>query len=153
MAKRKSICGVDCEKCPNQQLCPGCAETDGRPFGGKCVAAECCRCGGKTAYETLKSELCAEFNALGIPGLPRVTELNELPGSYVNLEYPLGNGSSVKLLDDCRIYLGNQLPDELHPDSERCFGILCDETMLIVCTYGSMGAEPQLLCYRRRDIK
>ena len=146
MAKEKSICGVDCEHCDYAANCPGCRETDGKPFGGKCVTAECFRRGGRACYEQLKTELCADFNALHIPGLPEVTGLNELVGAYVNLAYPLANGSTVKLLDDKGIYLGNQLDGQ----NERCFGVLADETMLIVCTYGENGADPELILYKRR---
>lgn len=63
-----------------------------------------------------KDTLIAEFNALGIPGL-QVDDLNLLIGSYVNLEYPLPNGQSVKLLEDNRVYWGNQI--EI-PGNERC---------------------------------
>ena len=146
MAKEKSICGVDCEHCDYAANCPGCRETDGKPFGGKCVTAECFRRGGKTCYEQLKTELCTEFNSLHIPGLPEVTVLNELVGAYVNLAYPLTNGSTVKLLDDKGIYLGNQLDGQ----NERCFGVLTDASMLIVCTYGENGADPELILYKRR---
>ena len=147
MAKEKSICGVDCAQCEYSANCPGCTETDGKPFGGKCVTAARFRCGGKDCYEKLKAQLCAEFNALHIPDMPELTGLNELVGSYVNLSYPLPNGSTVKLLDDRAIYLGNQLDGQ----NERCFGVLADETMLIVCTYGENGADPELLLYKRRD--
>lgn len=150
MKKAESICGADCTACSYAENCPGCSESDGKPFGGKCIAAECIRCHGMEDYRAMKSEICDEFNALKIPGLPEITALNELVGSYVNMEYPLGNGESVKLLDDRQIYLGNQLHAELHTDSERCFGVLADETMLIVCSYGEMGADPELICYKKR---
>lgn len=147
MAKEKSICGVDCARCPYHEGCAGCTETDGKPFGGKCVTASCFQCGGRDCYEKMKAKICEEFNALHIPGLPELTALNELVGSYVNLEYPLPNGESVKLLDDRCIYWGNQLPGE----GGRCFGVLADENMLIVCSYGDQGADPELILYRRRD--
>ena len=47
-----------------------------------------------------------EINALGISGLT-VNDLNLLTGAYVNLEYPLSNGTTVKFLKDKDIYLGN----------------------------------------------
>lgn len=49
-----SICGADCSACKMKAECRGCAETCGSPFGGKCIAAEYIRFGGKTAYETFK---------------------------------------------------------------------------------------------------
>ena len=61
-------------------------------------------------------EMIAEFNALEIQNL-QVNDLNLLNGFYVNLEYPLANGRSVKLLGDNRVYWGNQI--EI-PGSGRC---------------------------------
>lgn len=60
--------------------------------------------------------MIAEFNALEIQNL-QVNDLNLLNGFYVNLEYPLANGRSVKLLGDNRVYWGNQI--EI-PGSGRC---------------------------------
>ncbi|HOD93933.1 MAG TPA: hypothetical protein PL054_08675 [Clostridia bacterium] len=36
----------------------------------------------------------------------KVTRLNTLKGSFVNLEYTLPSGQAVKLLDDNKIYIG-----------------------------------------------
>lgn len=149
MSKRNTICGANCDNCPQIATCPGCKETNGQPFGGRCVAAECIKCSGMEAYQALKQDLCDELNALSIPSLPQITELNELPGFYVNLSYPLENGTIVKLLDDKRIYLGNQLPFG-DGTQGRCFGVLADDNMLIVCSYGDMSDESELICYRKR---
>lgn len=48
------------------------------------------------------------FNSLGINGL-EVHDLNLLNGFFVNLEYTLENGQSVKLLEDNNVYWGNQI--------------------------------------------
>lgn len=90
-----------------------------------------------------------EINALRFPGLS-VDDLNLLNGFYVNLEYPLPNGTSVRLLDDRNIYWGNQI--EI-PGSERCWGVIADESFLLVCTYGCGGSDPQLVLYRKREIE
>ena len=55
--------------------------------------------------------------------------MRKLNGFYVNLEYPLPNGQSVKLLEDNKVYLGNQI--EI-PGSGRCYGIVADEKYLEV---------------------
>lgn len=143
----KSICGSDCcEKCLRRGDCGGCIQTDGRPFGGNCIAADCIRAGGMEAFEALKRELIAEINALGIEGL-RVEDLNLLNGFYVNLEYPLANGAAVKFLSDNNIYFGNQIE---RSGSDRCYGVVADEEMILACKYGCMGENPVLLCYKKR---
>lgn len=143
----KSICGSDCcEKCGRRGDCGGCAATDGRPFGGNCIAAERIRAGGQAALDELKEALISEINALGIDAL-RVDDLNLLNGFYVNLEYPLANGAAVKFLEDSNIYFGNQIE---RPGKERCYGVVADEHMILVCEYGCMGSDPVLLCYKKR---
>lgn len=96
----------------------------------------------------LKCTLIEEFNALGIKDLT-ITDLNLLKGSYVNLEYPLPNGQSVKLLEDDKVYLGNQIE---RTDSERCYGIVADEQYLLVCEYGCGGADPEIILYKKRGV-
>ena len=109
-----SICGADCAQCPSRDACGGCRESGGRPFGcgGECPLAACCRekgqehCGSCGGTCGLKSRLLAECNALDIPDLPEVTDLNVLPGFYINLPYTLSNGQTVRLLEDGKVYLG-----------------------------------------------
>ena len=98
----KNYCGLDCAACPAVDTCPGCAATGGKPFGGTCVLGECCKsqgCGtpGQCFSGTcaLKEQLIQEFNALRVPGLDQVTDLNALPGSYINLEYTLPGGQKI----------------------------------------------------------
>ena len=76
-----------------------------------------------------------------------MNDLNLLTGSYVNLEYPLSNGTIVKFLNDKDIYLGNQIE---RIDSERCYGVVADETFILVCEYGCNGANPGIVLYKRR---
>ena len=102
---------------------------------------------GDGAFEALKKQLIDEINALAIPGMPRLEKLNALVGSYVNLEYPLPGGQSVKFLDDRTTYLGNQLEPE---SGDRCFGVLANADFILVCTYGENGADPELLLYKKR---
>ena len=94
-----------------------------------------------------KKKLMAEFNALGIEDMPEVTELCQLNGSYVNLEYTLSNGEKVKLLEDNKIYLGYQLEIA---NSDKCYGLVADEGYLLVCRYGCNGADPEIIVYKKR---
>ena len=104
-----SICGAECcGECNRRDACSGCVKTKGHPFGGTCIAAECIKQGNLEVFKEMKETLIKEFNALGIQGL-YVDDLNLLNGFYVNLKYTLTNGQSVKLLEDNRVYLGNQI--------------------------------------------
>lgn len=144
----KSICGLDCcEKCSRLGECGGCQKTDGHPFGGTCMAAECIKRGGHEEFQRVKNTLISEFNTLGIKGL-EVQDLNLLNGFFVNLEYQLPNGQRVKLLSDNDIYLGNQI--EI-PGSDRCYGLAADDRALLVCEYGCRGENPEIILYKKRN--
>ncbi|MBQ7161004.1 MAG: helix-turn-helix domain-containing protein [Clostridia bacterium] len=99
-------------------------------------------------FEEFKKKLVDEINALKIEGMPRVDKLNALVGGYVNLEYPLPNGSKVRFLDDGTTYLGTQLEPEF--GGERCFGVLANMDFILICTYGRDGADPELVLYKKR---
>lgn len=99
-------------------------------------------------FEAFKQQLMDEINALHIGGMPKVESLNALVGQYVNLEYRLPSGMSVKFLNDRTTYLGNQLECEF--DAERCFGVLANMDFIMVCTYGQDGKDPELLLYKKR---
>lgn len=104
--------------------------------------------GGQEKFDEFKNQIINEFNALNIEGMPKVTELNALIGSFVNLEYTMPNGKTVKLLDDNATYLGNQLECEF--GSDRCFGIIANMDFLLVCTYEENGENPELVLYKKR---
>ena len=127
-----SICGAGCGQCGQRAACGGCAETGGHPFGRTCVIAECARGRGQ--------------NALHIPDMAEVTDLNALQGSYINMAYTLPNGQTVRLLEDGKVYLGNQLHRE---GTDRCYGIAADETHLLVCEYGDGGTDPEIVVYKK----
>ena len=99
-------------------------------------------------FNEFKRQIIDEFNALHIEGMPKVESLNALVGSYVNLEYRLPNGKTVKFLDDGATYLGNQLECEF--GGGRCFGIIANMDFLLVCTYEENGANPELVIYKKR---
>ena len=136
-----TYCGSNCcENCDNFSKCGGCENCAGHPFGGSCIAER------NKNFSELKQQLIEEINALGIGGLI-VDDLNLLTGAYVNLEYPLSNGTTVKFLNDKDIYLGNQIE---RPDSERCYGVVADEAFILVCEYGCNGSNPEMVLYKRR---
>ena len=99
-------------------------------------------------FEAFKKQLIREINDLHIEGMPEVTRLNALVGSYVNLAYRLPSGSAVKFLDDGTTYLGNQLESGL--GGERCFGVLANMDFILICTYRADGADPELVLYKKR---
>lgn len=103
---------------------------------------------GPEKFEEFKRQLIDEINALQVEGMPKVENLNALVGGYVNLEYPLSNGTSAKFLDDGTTYLGNQLECEFGGD--RCFGIVANMDFILVCTYGKNGENPELVIYKKR---
>lgn len=142
-----TICGMDCcSACARKDACGGCVQTGGHPLGGSCIAAECVEKGGREALLRFKSALIEEINALDIPGLA-VSDMNLLIGAYVNLEYTLPSGARVKLLRDDRVYWGNQV--EI-PGNPRCYGLVADEDILLVCTYGCGGSDPEIVLYKKR---
>ena len=131
-----SLCGTNCcEECSRKQDCGGCETCEGQPFGGSCIAAECVKRGG-----------LEECNALQIKGL-QLQNLNLLNGFFVNLEYPLANGQKVQFLKDNRVYLGNQIEVE---GSDRCYGIVADESFILIGEYGCNGADPEIVLYKKR---
>ena len=129
-----------CKSCGRFAECGGCEKCAGHPFGGSCIAER------NKDFFRLRHSLIEEINALGISGL-HVDNLNLLFGAYVNLEYPLSNGATVSFLSNENIYLGNQIE---RADSERCYGVVADETFILVCEYGCNGAEPEIVLYKRR---
>ena len=92
-------------------------------------------------FQREKAAVIGEFNALGIEHL-EIKDLNLLNGFFVNLEYPLGNGQSVKFLEDRNVYWGNQI--EI-PENDRCYGIVTDAEYMLVCEYGCNGADPEII--------
>ncbi|HIZ17372.1 MAG TPA: DUF3795 domain-containing protein [Firmicutes bacterium] len=150
----KTFCGLDCDKCELKNECCGCVETNGRPFGGSCMIAECCKdkgcenCGKFFESQCeLKERLISEFNELGIEDMEKVTSLNALRGSFVNLEYTLPSSDTIKFWDDNKIYLGNQICKK---GSDRCYGLTADENYLLVCEYGDGGADAEIITYKKR---
>lgn len=103
---------------------------------------------GAEAFDAFKQQLMDEINALKIEGMPKVEKLNALVGGYINLEYRLPNGQSVKFLDDGATYLGTQL--ECTFGGSRCFGVAANMDFILICTYEDNGENPELVIYKKR---
>lgn len=150
----ETICGADCNKCDLKKTCKGCIETDGHPFGGDCVLANCCNNKASDNCQTLineyKSDLIKEFNSLKISDMPEVTELFALNGSFINMEYSLSNGMKIKFLNDNNIYLGAQLQKN---NTDKCYGLAADNNYLLVCEYGEDGVDPEIVVFKKRNVK
>lgn len=149
-----SICGLDCSNCEWKNTCNGCTETNGKPFGGECIIAECCKKRGCSncgkSFEApcrLKDELIREYNALGIEDMEEVSDLFALKGSFVNLEYMLPSGQLIKFWGSDKLYLGNQICKK---NSDRYYGLTADENYLLVCEYGENGSDPKIIVYKKR---
>lgn len=141
----ETICGIDCKGCSVSEECPGCAETDGRPFGAECMVARYCR-KGEGALCGLKEGVLAALRGLAIADMEEVTELHALRGSFINIAYTLPSGQAVKLWDDNKIYLGNQLHKK---GSDRCYGIAADDRYLMVAEYGENGSDAEIVVFKR----
>lgn len=153
----KTICGIDCNECEFKDSCGGCRATNGQPFGESCIIAECCNRNGFECCEKscssackLKAQLIEEFNSLGIEDMEKIINLNALKGSFVNLEYTLPSGQSIKFWNDNKIYLGNQVCKK---NSDKCYGLTADENYLLVCEYGDNGANPEVVVFKKRNYK
>lgn len=103
---------------------------------------------GAEKLEEFKTKLIEEINALKVEGMPKLERLNALVGGYINLEYRLPNGKTVKFLDDNATYLGNQLECEF--GGERCFGIVANMDFILIATYKANGEDPELVIYKKR---
>ena len=143
----KTICGANCDGCQFRSSCKGCEATCGRPFGGACVAAEYIRANSREKYGAFKEELLGRVNELlALCRAPAAEGLYELPGSFVNMAYPMPNGEKVKLLDDRKVYLGTQVRTE---DPALCYGAAADASFLLICRYGADGSGAELIAYRK----
>lgn len=146
---KNALCGANCVQCPSKEVCPGCAETNGCPFGKQCYVAKYILTGGIESYHAFKRGLVDEINALHIDGMEPVTELYPLVGNYANLAYPVPGGT-VKFLKDDEVYLGAQVKNLLDESGKSRFGVIARESFLLICTYGENVAEAELVLYKRR---
>ncbi len=99
-------------------------------------------------FEAFKQQLIREINELHIDGMPKVESLNALVGAFVNLAYPLPNGTKAQFLDDGTTYLGTQLESAF--GGARCFGVLANMDFILICTYEADGKNPELVLFKKR---
>ena len=149
----KAVCGTDCADCGygKENQCKGCDKSCGKPFGKQCFIYKYIKTGGAEHYELLKKQLIDEFNLLNISGMPVITDLYALNGSYVNIAYPMPSGYEVKLLDDKEVYLCNQV-ECMFNDGEltKCFGLVASMDFLLVAEYGANCADPEIIIFKKR---
>lgn len=93
-----------------------------------------------------QKRLIQEFRALGIPELESLESLQELPGHYINLDFALPNGRTVRFWEDGKTYWCSQIHKE---NSDRCYGLVSDGNCLFVCEYGCGGSGAQVVCFKR----
>lgn len=147
---KESFCGANCAECPITKECKGCVETNGCPFGNQCFIAKYIITGSLESYQDFKNGLINEINNLGIDGMEKVSELYPLVGNFVNLEYPLPNGNSVKFLNNDEMYLGAQVKNMFDDSGKNCFGVIARESFILVCTYGENCENPEIVVYKHR---
>lgn len=145
-----SICGANCTECPSKETCKGCVETKGCPFGKQCFVAKYILTGGIENYQKFKNVLIDEINALRIDGMEQVTELYPLVGSFVNLEYPLPSGETVRFLCDDEMYLGAQVKNLFDDSGKSCFSVIARADFLLVCEYSENCVNPEIVVFKRR---
>lgn len=140
-----SICKkYNCKECPSFKECGGCEKCNAMPFDSKerCICARLIDEKGFEGYQETFKRIIDTINGLSIEGL-HVDDMNILPGSLLNLEYPLPNGGTVKFLNDDKTYFANQI----ETGEERCYGVVSDGSFLLVATYGCEGKDPKLEIY------
>ncbi len=93
-----------------------------------------------------KQELIRQFNELGIEDMGEVTELYELKGDFINLEYTLPSGQKIKLWDDNKTYYGAEI---CRKNSGTCYGLTAGDGYLLVCEYGNGGSGAQIVLLKR----
>ena len=141
-----SICKkYNCHECPSFKECGGCENCNAKPFDSKeqCICARIINEKGFRGFEETFKHIIDSINSLHLEGL-HVDDMNILPGSYLNLEYPLPNGATVKFLNDDKTYFANQI----EIGNGKCYGVVSDGTFLLVASYLRDGKDPILLIYK-----
>lgn len=92
----------------------------------------------------MKEKILKKNHEINIPELKSITSLNNLEGSFVNMECELPNGTIGKVLDDNKMYYGTQVEKQ---NSDRCYGIAADENQIAVFEYGTDGVDGELVAW------
>ena len=94
----------------------------------------------------MKEKLIQAFNALHIEGMGEITKLHQGKGAFVNLDFTLPSGQSVKFWENEKTYYINQVEKR---GSTRCYGLTADEHYLLVCEYGDGGTDAEIVIFKR----
>ena len=87
-----------------------------------------------------------QIRKLGIKEFEKISDLDLLDGSYLNLEVALPSGEKVKLLKDNKKYYANQAEIE---GSDKCCGVAADDSFIAVYQYGCEGRDAELILLKR----
>lgn len=94
----------------------------------------------------MKERLIKEFNTLNITDMDEVKELYEGKGSFVNLNFTMPSGQTIKVWDDNKTYYINQVEKR---GSTKCYGLTADEHYILVCEYGEYGSDAEIIIFKR----
>lgn len=147
---KKTYCGANCAECPTKENCKGCVETKGCPFGKQCFVANYIQLGGEENFRAFKQGIIEEINALNVDGMEKVNDLYPLVGKYINLEYPLPSGGTVKFLSDDEVYLGAQVKNLFDNEGKTCYGVIARESFILICEYDENCVNSEIVVYKRR---
>ena len=140
-----TYCGAKCDECNSKNICKGCVNTCGSPFGGRCAAAEYIKKNGLKAYTEFKAKLKDEINGLlEAERLPAVDDIYELAGNLVNLRYTMQNGEKVRFLNDNDVYIGGMVNH-----GGAFYGAVTDGNVMILSKFDN-GTDAELLLYKKR---
>ncbi len=94
----------------------------------------------------MKKEILEQIRKLGIKEFEKISDLDLLDGSYLNLEVALPSGEKVKLLKDNKKYYANQAEIA---GSDKCCGVAADDSFIAVYRYGCEGRDADLILLKR----
>lgn len=94
----------------------------------------------------MEQKLLELIKDLGINEFSNFNSLNQMDGSYLNLECKLPNGKASKILDDNKKYYANQINID---GTDKCYGVAADEEFIAVFKYGCDGADAELILWKR----
>ena len=153
MAKFRSYCFMNCRKCSKRIYCAGCYESGGRPFGGECVIAECCKkhnegykCGYPATGCKLKYKVMTEMKKSGVTDLHPFNLIFEMPGKFININYKHPDGSVKRPFDDTKVYIWGQYK---LPNRSRIYTIIADSENLWIADYDENGDNAEILEHRK----
>ena len=149
-AKYISYCGVDCSKCFKRSECNGCVVSGGKPFGGECVIAECCKqnntngeCGCSFCCRCrLKRRVLDEVRNCDIEELHVFNFIYEIPGTFINVDYTFPDGEVRKPFDVTKVYIWGQYKT---PGRDRTYSIIADSENIWIADHEENGSDAYIM--------